>query len=559
MYCKSEKQYDHVLCLFNKDMLLFPQMSPAPGGGDNMDEGKNEGGGDDTDAPAANQVASESPNRSSSFLFDSLYDSALLAGLSPHHQSDEEESDGQEQRCPLPSTQEQRRSELLANQEADKQEAVQWGESSFNLSEWGDSLFVGEHFLERQSLLRHTERTQTEQEGRHQAQEPHAEEQLSNSPSEPGPIQTQPERTATQRERDQDTATANDNKAGGRQGGESGKQEETETKMNVVFVDNAPERNLNCSPGLQEIFDRWPSMSDQSWQNTNPGPTATQTPAAPAAPAPPAAPAAAANTETPDPPQPSIQVGRNTGKLNVQPASESESQSAQPSTENVTERPGSAGDLIPPTQETPPVTPRVKLTTSSVQSPLTTKPLNQSTPSTLPPRKQAARKCRKSLSGHSNHPSAATDTKQPNSDRSHKHQLEKTKSSLPESELRSAQCSKPKPLLHSDQQLSRPPQDTSPSSHRPKTPSDAESPVVEGFTLQLSQETSLDSSNSGSFSIIDVASDRCLFETFIREWKTKERYSLALACEKRERREQPEEEIGGKHKRGKQRGDINVV
>ncbi|XP_060940746.1 DNA polymerase theta [Limanda limanda] len=446
------------------------QMSPGRGGGDNMDEGQNEGGDDGPDAPAANQVASESPNRSSSFLFDSLYDSALLAGLSPHHQSDEEESDDQEQKCPLPSTQERRRSELLANQEADKQEAVQWGESSFNLSEWGDSLLVGEHFLERQSLLRHTERTQKEQEGLHQAQEANAKEQLSASPSEPGPIQTLPERTASQRERDKDTATecTEDNRA--------------------------------------------------------------------------------------NPPQPSIQAGRNTGKLNVQPAAESESQSALTSSqeaENVTERPGSAGDLIPPTQETPPVTPRVKLTTSSVQSPLTTKPLNQSTPSTLPPRKQAARKCRKSLSGHGHPPSEATDTKQPNSDRSHKHQLEKTKSltTLPESELRSVQCSKTKPVLRSNQQLSRPPQVTPPSSHRPKTPPDTESPVAEGFTLQLSQEASLNSSSSGSFSIIDVASDRGLFETFIREWKTKERYSLALACEKRERREQPEEEIGGKHKR----------
>ncbi|XP_053273755.1 DNA polymerase theta [Pleuronectes platessa] len=521
------------------------QMSPGPGGGNNMDEGKNEGGDDGTDAPAANQVASESPNRSSSFLFDSLYDSALLAGLSPHHQSDEEESDGQEQKCPLPSTQERRRSELLANQEADKQEAVQWGESSFNLSEWGDSLFVGEHFMERQSSLRHTERTQTEQEGLHQAQEPNAEEQLLDSPSEPGPIQTQPERTATQRECDKDTAAGctTDHKASGRQGGESGKQE-TETNMKVLLVDNAPERNLCCSPDLQEIFDRWPSMSDQSWQNTNAGHIATQTAAAAAA---------AANTETADPPQHSIQAGRNTGKLNVQPAAAmSESQSAQPSSqdaENVRERPGSAGDLIPPTQETPPVTPRVKLTTSSVQSPLTTKPLNQSTPSTLPPRKQAARKCRKSLSGHGHYPSEATDTKQPNSDRSHKLEKPKSLTTLPESELRSVQCSKTKPLLRSDQQLSRPPQGTSPSSHRPKTPSDTESPVVEGFTLQLSEEASLNSSNSGSFSIIDVASDRGLFETFIREWKTKERYSLALACEKRERSDQPVEEIGGKHKR----------
>nr|XP_019955937.1 PREDICTED: DNA polymerase theta [Paralichthys olivaceus] len=537
------------------------QVSPGPGVGDNMDEEKNEGGDDDDDdddnnVPAANQVASESPNRSSSFLFDSLYDSALLAGLSPHHishHSDEEESVGQEQERPLPSTQERRSSELLANQEAEKQEAVQWGESSFNLSEWGDSLFVGEHFMERQSLLRHTERTQTEEEGRHRAQEPNAEEQFQvQSISEPGPIQAQPDKaTATQ--------FTNDNKASGKQGGESGKQKETETNMNVLVLDNAPERNLYCSPDLQEIFDRWPSMSDQSCQNTtghtDPIHAATAAAAAAAAATATAAAAAAAtataaaDTETPDPPQPSIQAGTNTGKLNVQPDAESEP--SKHGTENVTERPGSAGDLIPPTQETPPVTPRVKLTTSSVQSPLTTKPLNQSTPLILPTRKQTAPKCRKSHSGHSDHPSVATDTKQPNSVRSRKQQLEKTKSltTLPESELRSVQCSssKTKPLLQSDQKLSRPPQHTSPSSPRPKPPSDSESPVIEGFTLQLSQDASLNSFNSGTFSIIDVASDRCLFDTFIGEWKTKERYSLALACEKRERREQPEEEIGGKH------------
>eukprot|EP00064_Thunnus_orientalis_P007166 superscaffoldBa00000781_g7185 len=137
----------------------------------------------------SHQVASESPNRSSSFLFDSLYDSSLMAALSPHQidQSEKEESVSQEVReeRPLPSTQERRRSELLANQEAEKQEAIQWGESFLNLSEWGDSLLVGERFLERQSVLRHTERTQKDQEAsQHEAQQPNA-DQLSNSQSEP--------------------------------------------------------------------------------------------------------------------------------------------------------------------------------------------------------------------------------------------------------------------------------------------------------------------------------------------------------------------------------------
>uniref|UniRef100_A0A4W6BKC6 DNA polymerase theta n=1 Tax=Lates calcarifer TaxID=8187 RepID=A0A4W6BKC6_LATCA len=437
------------------------------------------GGGDDNEASTGNQVASESLNRSSSFLFDSLYDSSLLAGLSPQQildQSDEEESVGQEVRDerPLPSTQERRRSELLANQEAEQQEAIQWGESSFNLSEWGDSLFVGEHFLERQSLLRLAERTLKEQEDRHHdAQQTNAdrvlpEDQLLDSPKEPRQIQ--PDCFLTQKECDKETAKnvtngKNDNKPDKTQGrmNEEGNQvERKEAKMNLLS-DNMPESTLHCSPGLQEIFDRWPSMSDQSWQNTTTGHAATHT--------------AAANTvDASDQPQPSIQAGGKKGKLNVQPAAaDSDSQLAQPSTHdavNVRERPGSAGDLIPPTQETPPL---------------------------------------KSV----------------------------TRSS-----------SKTKLLLHGDQNLSPPPRSPSPSSPQLKPPSDAESPVTDdGFTLQLSQDASLCPSNSGTFSIIDVASDRRLFNTFIKEWKTKERYSLALACEKREHIQQPEGEIGGKHKR----------
>uniref|UniRef100_A0A3B4YPZ5 DNA polymerase theta n=1 Tax=Seriola lalandi dorsalis TaxID=1841481 RepID=A0A3B4YPZ5_SERLL len=475
--------------------LSSPVVSPGPRGGDNVDEDKNEGGGDDNEALDANQVASETLNRSSSFLFDSLYDSSLLAGLSPQQildQSDEEESE-----CNLPSTQDRRRSELLANQDAEKQEAIQWGESSFNLSEWGDSLFVGEHFLERQSLLRHSERTRHEQEARHcQAQQPNADHQFPNA--------------------------QNKNKPGGRQGrikeeGESGNQveEEKEAKMNVLLPDNAPQSTVHCSPGLQEIFDRWPSMSDQSWHNTTTGHTATQTHTTHTA---------AANTvDAPDLPQTLMQVSRKRGKVNVQSAAaESDSQPEQPptrDTENVRERPGSAGDLIPPTPETPPVTPRVKLTTSSVQSPLTTR----------------------------NHLSEAADTEQPDSmpDWSRKHQLRHPKT-LPESEPKSVPCSssKTKPPRHC----------ASPSSPRPKPPSDTESPVTdEGFTLQLSQDSSLCSSNSGTFSIVDVASERRLFDTFIKEWKTKERYSLALACERREHRQQPEGEIGGKHTRAHQK------
>uniref|UniRef100_UPI001EAECB0C DNA polymerase theta-like n=1 Tax=Oncorhynchus gorbuscha TaxID=8017 RepID=UPI001EAECB0C len=103
-------------------------------------------------------------NGSSSFLFDSLYDSSLLAGFShDSHQSEEEKEGTVVMETSLLSNQQRQRSGLIANQEAEEQEAVQWGESSFNLSEWGDSLLVGEHFLERRSLLRHTEGLQHEQ------------------------------------------------------------------------------------------------------------------------------------------------------------------------------------------------------------------------------------------------------------------------------------------------------------------------------------------------------------------------------------------------------------
>ncbi|XP_073323446.1 DNA polymerase theta [Pagrus major] len=537
------------------------QISPDPVGYNVVDD--KDKGGDENEALCADQAAPESVNRSSSFLFDSLYDSSLLAGLSPHQildQSDDEESVGREigDKRPLPSTQERRRSELLANQEAEWQEAIQWGESSFNLSEWGDSLLVGEHFLERQSRGREASHHEALQTNTDQFL---PEEQLSESQPKSSEIQPQPTTTTsttTQKENDEDKSiinrgnkhkikqnnnAQNDYKPDGRwetmnEKGENGKQEEKKIikiSDNVFLkhphVQNVPESTFSCSPGLQEIFDRWPSMSDQTWQNTTTGLTTNHT--------------HAANTaQVSDLPQSSVQA-RKRAKPNEQvTAAESDSQKEQPSrhnSEDVAERPGSAGDLIPPTQETPPVTPRVKLTTSSVQSPLTVRPLSQSTPSTLLRQKPAVTNCPKSRPGRSDHLSK-TDTKQPNSssDRSHKHQQGPNSKTHPVPQS----SSKTKP-----QYLRRPP-----SSPQQELPSDVESPVTdEGFTLQLSQDASLCSSNSGSFSIIDVASDRRLFNTFINEWKTKERYSLALAFERREHRQQAEEEIGGKHKRASAR------
>ncbi|XP_030272825.1 DNA polymerase theta isoform X3 [Sparus aurata] len=537
------------------------QISPDPVGHNVLND-KDEGG-DENEALSADQAASESVNRSSSFLFDSLCDSSLLAGVSPRQipdQSDKEESVTREigEKRPLPSTQERRRSELLANQEAELQEAIQWGESSFNLSEWGDSLLVGEHFLERQSRGReasHHEAPQTD------TDQVLPEEQLSQSQPKSSETQPQPTTTTTtttHKENDEDKSminrgnkheikadnnAQNDKKPDGIQEtmnekGENGKQKEKKIikiSDNVFLkhpqVQNVPESTFSCSPGLQEIFDRWPSMSDQTWQNTTTGHTTNHTHAANIA-------------QVSDPPQSSIQA-RIREKPNEQVAAASDPQEevqSRHNSEDVAERPGSAGDLIPPTQETPPVTPRVKLTTSSVQSPLTVQPLSQSTPSTLLRQKPAVINCPKSRPRRSDQLSES-DTKRPNSssDRSHKHQ----QGPIPKAHPVPQSSSKTKP------QYLRPPTDpASPSSPRQELPSDVESPVIdEGFTLQLSQDASLCSSNSGSFSIIDVASDRRLFNTFINEWKTKERYSLALAYERREHRQQIEEEIGGKHKR----------
>lgn len=532
------------------------QISPIPGG-DNVTEDQD--GDEENEALNANQPASDTVNRSSSFLFDSLYDSSLLAGLSPHYildQSDEEEPVGQEirDRCSLQSTQERRRSELLANQEAEQQEAIQWGESSFSLSEWGDSLLVGEHFLERQNLLRHTDGTVKEQGASHcKYLKPSIELVLpegQTSESRPQPSQIQPiHTTATTDTQSEDTAdksrdtyatnnhAEHRNKTGGKHE-EKIKKGELSTLIsdNAHFkyplAQNAPESTFYCSPGLQEIFDLWPSMSEQPCQNAFTS-HVTNT------------------TEVLHLPQPSRNVARKRTKGHIA-ASERDSRKEHPSkhdSEDIRERLGTPDDLIPPTQETPPVTPKVKLTTSSVQSPLVTQPVNRSTPSTLLQRKPAVTECPKFHPGYSKDLSeVAADSKQANSactsDCSLKHLGQKLKS-LP------VPRSNSKLEIHVEENVSSHQDCASPSKPLPELLADKESPVIdEGFTLQLSQDASLCSGNSGTFAIIDVASDRRLFETFMNEWKTKERYCLALACEKKEPRQQREGEIGGKHKRG---------
>ncbi|KAM8880408.1 DNA polymerase theta isoform 2-T2 [Spinachia spinachia] len=459
-----------------------PPISPGPGGD----------GGDD-----------EGINRSSSFLFDSVYGSSTPR-LSPpliSGQSDEEEEPvGQEVRGTPPSTQERRRSKLLANQEAERQEAVQWGESSFNLSEWGDSLLVGEHFLERQSLLRRSGGTREAQ--RLNGQDILTPEQLSESHPKASQIQMQPQtRTTSPNEHEDDTASkAHQPRRGGSEemttedDGNRKQLEEINTlpSVNAGQVQNSTESHFPCSHGLQEIFDRWPSMSDQPLANTPEGSGACED--------------AAPTAHVPNGAASLMQGVRDRAKWGAQAAAPgSDSPEEQPDPKNAAERPGSAGDLIPPTQEMPPVTPRVKLTTSSVRSPLVAQPIDRST---LRPRRPAITKRPGSLTGPGN-PAGG----------------------------------------HPGHSPTRGP--PSPFSPEHKPPSNAQSPeAVRAFPLHPSRDASLASSCSGSFSIVDVASDRRLFDTFINEWKTKERYSLALACEKREHRRKPEEQIRGKPERG---------
>ncbi|KAK0148332.1 DNA polymerase theta [Merluccius polli] len=527
---------------------------------------------DNEDLPAVDvdPVASESLN-GSSFLFDSLYDSSLLAGLSPDQDrllpSVEEEPVREEiaDNPQLPSGQDRRRSELLTNQEAEEQEAKQWGESFFNLSEWGDSLLVGEHFLERQSLLRHTERTPKEQErSHHEGQQSNTghmltDQQGSHSTLKTGQIEppkpnmaqskTNPVQSIGQHHEDtsgiqgradklkqvttprnNDPVLLNRGEASKREGRIEIRRDVEETK----HIQNSPDNFPDCSPGLQEMFDCWHSMSHQPSQRV---PTTTAA----------IAPThmhnsteqivAVKNLETPQP-----VMGRD-GKREHQtppPAAQSRSREAveDPGQEKAGERPASASDVIPPTQETAPVTPRVKLTTSSVQSPLSAKPLKQSTPPTGLPGSQSLPKCRKSRPGpsHGLKPFNVFATVSGNDETrsvpelDHKSKAGEYRRSKPRSEV-----------------LDAPPTLADPEAGS----SDVDTSVIDqGFTLQLSQGASLTASNSGAFSIVDVASDRGLFHTFIHEWRTKERYALALACERREQTHHPEGRIGEKHGRG---------
>ncbi|XP_054019304.1 DNA polymerase theta [Dryobates pubescens] len=76
-----------------------------------------------------------------------------------------------------------------------------------------------------------------------------------------------------------------------------------------------------------------------------------------------------------------------------------------------------------------------------------------------------------------------------------------------------------------------------------------DSTIDQGFSLQLSQDVfPLVPLSAESFTIIDVASDKALFQTFLAEWKEKTRFSISVACERTKRLLSPKSTIGGKFK-----------
>lgn len=80
--------------------------------------------------------------------------------------------------------------------------------------------------------------------------------------------------------------------------------------------------------------------------------------------------------------------------------------------------------------------------------------------------------------------------------------------------------------------------------------------ISECFSLHLSQEKVPPASCSAdNFSIIDVANDKTLFQTFIKEWKTHKKFSISVACEKTKSPLSHRSAIGAKFKQG----ELSVV
>ncbi|XP_062369010.1 DNA polymerase theta [Cinclus cinclus] len=77
-----------------------------------------------------------------------------------------------------------------------------------------------------------------------------------------------------------------------------------------------------------------------------------------------------------------------------------------------------------------------------------------------------------------------------------------------------------------------------------------DSTIDQSFSLQLSQDVfPFVPLSAESFTIIDVASDKELFQTFVAEWKEKSRFSISVACERTKCLLSPKSTIGGKFKK----------
>lgn len=368
----------------------------------------------------SDHVTDNSFNRSSSFLFDSLYDNSILDAM---EEAAMDQDNKEEQVVEAHANSNGSSPELIPERKdgvsMEDQEAIQWGESSFNLSEWGDSLLIGEQYLDKMN----------------------------------------------------NAVKAGD---GPRLGAEKSSYTDDIVSELHVSQSNEPhssvsaeKRQLNCSsfhisPGMQDIFDKW---SDQfSTLSEIPGQSNSTV----------VEPNAAAVVEKAV--SPLTNHGIDQGGPRNSRTEDFVVVQAKPVTHN---------DLVPPTPVSEPVTPRVKMTTSAIQSPLNV-------------------------------------TK-------HRSELDPNSKSSSQKDYQS--CLRTNAASELNMSL-----------------------ADEGFT-RLSQCQSLPASNSCSpetFSIIDVASDKRLFHTFIKEWKTKDRFSLALACEKIDNTSvQAETVIGVKFKKRK--------
>ncbi|CAI5797066.1 DNA polymerase theta [Podarcis lilfordi] len=96
--------------------------------------------------------------------------------------------------------------------------------------------------------------------------------------------------------------------------------------------------------------------------------------------------------------------------------------------------------------------------------------------------------------------------------------------------------------------LDSPPQTKPENGRHAEFPSEDDSIIIEGFSLQLSQD--LPSCSAENFAIIDVANDKALFQTFIKEWSTKKRFAISVACERAKGPLSHRSAIGAKFKQG---------